>query len=106
MKKKELSPDELAERLVAEHAREMKRKRAAVYNFGWYTAVPEAIVSKTSKGKLSTEINARTGAITHEWYAEGDVPAFARCDETRRETDQRAARPNRPRRSRRASART
>ena len=52
-------------KLLLAHQAEMERADAEPYNFGWALGV-DFIHSKTSKGKLYSEIDDDNN-VTHEW---------------------------------------
>lgn len=54
------------EKLIDEHEKEAKRKRAEIYNFGSGQS-DTAIGSKTSKGWLESSIDPKTLRVTHNW---------------------------------------
>ena len=60
----------LAERAEAtmykEHNKEARRRRAEFYNYGWASG-DYFIHSKTSRGRLYTEIDPDTFEVTHDW---------------------------------------
>ena len=52
--------------LLQEHLKEMTKKGAEDYNLGWASG-DYFIHSKTSKGRLYSEINPKTKKVTHTW---------------------------------------
>ena len=50
-----------------EHGQEAARRGAQFYNCGWCTGYGD-ITSKTSRGRLTTIRNAKTGEIEHVWH--------------------------------------
>ena len=56
------------------HEEEAKRREAEFYNFGQYTGYGNdkshwfTIMSKTSRGKLSTSRELKTGKVRHAWH--------------------------------------
>jgi hypothetical protein len=52
--------------LYTEHEKEIKRKKAEIFNFGWGES-DFGIASKTSKGILDSQIDPDTLKITHVW---------------------------------------
>jgi hypothetical protein len=64
--KKAMRVDQLMKKLFEEHEKEAERHRAEFYNFG--AGMGEySIYSRTSKGGLESNINSRTGRVTHVW---------------------------------------
>lgn len=57
--------DELQSKLYDAHVKEADRLRAEFYNLGWAMG-DDFIHSKTSEGRLFTEIDAN-GNVKHEW---------------------------------------
>lgn len=56
------------ERMIEAHEREMHRRKAEPYNFGW-AMTDLGIASKTSKGILDTEWNKKKKKFIHSWTA-------------------------------------
>jgi hypothetical protein len=54
-----------------DHDAEIAAHDAVVYNYGWVQD-DTGIASKTSKGVLSTEVDAQ-GVVTHEWSSDEDA---------------------------------
>jgi len=58
--------DPIERMLVDEHQKECERWGGEFTNFGWYQD-RAAWVSKTTKGKLSSEIDPDTKKVSHFW---------------------------------------
>lgn len=56
----------LSEKLLTAHIKEMESKGAEGYNIGW--ASGEGFIhSKTTKGRLYSEVVPKTKKIRHQW---------------------------------------
>lgn len=58
--------DDRMSQLVDAHCEEADMKGAEFYNLGWAQG-DYFIHSKTDQGRLYSELNLKTGEITHEW---------------------------------------
>jgi hypothetical protein len=61
-----VTDDEVWNTLLRSHEAEAKRQGAEFGNYGWGTT-DNGICSKTTRGRLSSEINPETMRVEHYW---------------------------------------